>query len=232
MKFPDSREMRQAKSAGRSVRFGSQTSSVVVWGRQHRRVTKAGHFKPKGSFTPQASWAVGTKGVCGGAAFPEGGELGAADTAVLGKPTQARLQRSRNAAQTAAQGEAGADSPEGRGQVRALRGKWAGLPGGGRLGIGPRGWAGPASREESPGGPRARSRRRGHGGGARVLRRAVQRLRRSRPWSWAVGGCYSEPRRQQEAECWACRCRSRAGAAAGAVDRAAGSGAGGGARGR
>lgn len=79
---------------------------------------------------------------------------------------------------------------------------------------------------------RARSRRRGHGGGARVLRRAVQRLRRSRPWSWAVGGCYSEPRRQLEAECWACRCRSRAGAAAGAVDRAAGSGAGGGARGR
>lgn len=123
MKFPDSREMKQAKSAGRSVRFGSQTSSVVVWGdntevfrrlatsdlkdRSHRREWKA-------------SWAVGTKGVCGGAAFPEGGELGAADTAVLGKPTQERRQRSRNAAQTAAQGEAGADSPPGAGPGQSL----------------------------------------------------------------------------------------------------------------
>lgn len=115
---------------------------------------------------------------------------------------------------------------------RGLRGEWAGLPGGGRRGIGPRGWAGPGSGEESPGGSRARSRRRGHGGGARVLRRAVQRLRRSRPWSWAVGGCRAEPRRQQETGSGACGCRSQAGTAAGAADGAAGSGAGGGARGR
>lgn len=118
MKFSDSREMRQAKSAGRSVSFGSQTSSVVVWGdntevfqrlatsnlkdRSHRREWKA-------------SWAVGTKGVCGGAAFPEGGELGAADTAVLRKPTQARRQLG-----------SGADSRTGRG--------WRGLP---PQGVGP-----------------------------------------------------------------------------------------------
>lgn len=191
------------------------------------------HIAGKGR--PAGPWEQ--RGVCGeaepgGAGFPEGGERGAADTAVLREPTQARRQRSRNAAQTAAQGEAGATSPRGAGPGRALRGKWAGLPGGGRRGIGPRGWAGPGSGEESPGGSRAHSRRRGHGGGARVLRRAVQRLRRSRPWSWAVGGCRAEPRRQQEAGSRACGCGSQAGTAAGAADGAAGSGAGGGARGR
>lgn len=120
MKFPDSREMRQAKSVGRSVRFGSQTSAAVVWGDNievFQRLDDSLNLNDRSHrWECKASWAVGTKGVCGGAGFPEGGELGAADTAVLGKTTRARRQRRRNAAQTAAQGEAGAASLEGRDQ--------------------------------------------------------------------------------------------------------------------
>jgi hypothetical protein len=74
-----------------------------------------------GNGRPAGPWEQ--RGVCGeaepgGAGFPEGGELGAADTAVLCEPTPARRQRSRNAAPTAAQGEAGAASPRGAGLAR------------------------------------------------------------------------------------------------------------------
>lgn len=178
MKFPDSREMRQAKSAGQSVRFGSQTSAAVVYRRTQKcffqRLDSSNLKDRSHRRERKASWAVGTKGVCGGAepggvGFPKGGELGAADTAVLREPTQARPQRSRDGAQTAAQGEAGATSSRGgvRTEPCAVSGRV--LLEAGARGLALEGGRGRASGEESPGGP------------ARALAQARARRWRARP---------------------------------------------------